>query len=97
MAVLQPAPEPVFLLDRCCNLRLEFRIRTTAITTQFVATPLLRVAFEVAGPADGFPVVLLHGWPDDVRTWDSMLPALHREGFARSRLAARLWADALSS
>jgi pimeloyl-ACP methyl ester carboxylesterase len=57
------------------------RIRTTAITTQFVTTPLLRVAFEVAGPADGFPAVLVHGWPDDVRTWDSVLPALHAAGF----------------
>ena len=49
--------------------------------TLFVDTPLLRVGYEVAGPADGFPVVLVHGWPDDVRTWDRVLPALHREGY----------------
>ena len=47
----------------------------------FVDTPLLRVAYELSGPAEGFPVILLHGWPDDVRTWDPMLPALHREGY----------------
>lgn len=46
----------------------------------FVDTPLLRVAYEAAGPAGGFPVVLVHGWPDDARTWDRVLPALHREG-----------------
>jgi len=47
----------------------------------FVEIPLLRVAFEVAGPADGFPVILNHGWPDDVRTWDLVLPPLHRAGY----------------
>jgi pimeloyl-ACP methyl ester carboxylesterase len=26
-------------------------------------------------------VFLLHGWPDDVRTWDGVLPALHGAGF----------------
>jgi pimeloyl-ACP methyl ester carboxylesterase len=47
----------------------------------FVETPLLRVACELAGPSNGFPVILAHGWPDDVRTWDPVLPALHRAGY----------------
>jgi pimeloyl-ACP methyl ester carboxylesterase len=47
----------------------------------FVETPLLRVGYEVAGPTDGFAVILAHGWPDDVRTWDRVLPALHRVGY----------------
>lgn len=51
------------------------------MTTAFVETSLLRVAFESAGPGDGFPVILLHGWPDDVRTWDAMLPSLHEAGY----------------
>jgi pimeloyl-ACP methyl ester carboxylesterase len=45
------------------------------------ATPILDVAFEVSGPGTGMPVILLHGWPDDVRTWDGVLPALHAAGF----------------
>src|SRR5215468_9781825 len=49
--------------------------------TSFVDTSLLRVAYEVLGPTDGFPVILLHGWPDDVRTWDPALPALHSAGY----------------
>ena len=51
------------------------------MNTQFVNTPLLRIAFETAGPQGGFPVILAHGWPDDVRTWDAVLPALHENGF----------------
>ena len=47
----------------------------------FVEIPLLRVAYEVAGPVDGFPVILNHGWPDDVRTWDLVLPPLHLAGY----------------
>ena len=50
-------------------------------TIAFADTPTLRVGYEVAGPADGYPVVLVHGWPDDVRTWDGVLPALHRAGY----------------
>lgn len=44
-------------------------------------TPNLHVAYEAAGPEHGQPLVLLHGWPDDARTWDRLLPALHAAGF----------------
>lgn len=43
-------------------------------------TPTLRVAYVVAGPQDGRPVLLLHGWPDDATTWDRIAPELHRVG-----------------
>jgi len=32
-----------------------------------VATELLEIAYEETGPADGTPVVLLHGFPYDAR------------------------------
>ena len=49
-------------------------------------------------PTDGFPVILAHGWPDDVRTWDAVLPALHRSGLSHLRaVVARLRADAVSA
>jgi pimeloyl-ACP methyl ester carboxylesterase len=44
-------------------------------------TPSLSIAYELSGAADGYPVILLHGWPDDVRTWDNILPAMHRSNF----------------
>ena len=47
----------------------------------FVDTDLLRVAYEESGPADAPPVVLVHGWPDDVRTWDDLLAPLRAAGY----------------
>lgn len=51
------------------------------VTTRFVDTSVLHVGYEVAGPSNGLPLVLLHGWPDDVRTWDALLPSLHDAGY----------------
>jgi pimeloyl-ACP methyl ester carboxylesterase len=45
------------------------------------ATPLLDIAYEASGPEAGPTVLLLHGWPDDVRTYDGIRPALHAAGF----------------
>ena len=44
-------------------------------------TPALSVGCLVAGPEDGPPLLLLHGWPDAARTWDALLPALHGAGY----------------
>jgi pimeloyl-ACP methyl ester carboxylesterase len=49
--------------------------------TSFVETSVLRIGYEASGPADGFPVVLLHGFPDDVRAWDGVVPPLVRAGY----------------
>jgi pimeloyl-ACP methyl ester carboxylesterase len=48
-------------------------------TLQF-DTSVLSIACEISGPENGLPVILLHGWPDDARTWDRVLPALHAVG-----------------
>lgn len=45
-----------------------------------VRTPALEIAYEAHGRADGIPVVLLHGFPDDVRAYDAMAPALVSAG-----------------
>jgi pimeloyl-ACP methyl ester carboxylesterase len=49
--------------------------------SQFVTTPILRIAYEDGGPKDGPPVLLLHGWPDDPRTYDAVVPALQAAGY----------------
>ncbi len=41
------------------------------------STQTLTIACELSGPAQGRPTLLLHGWPDDARTWDRVLPSLH--------------------
>ncbi len=37
-----------------------------------VRTDTLEIAYEAHGPKDGVPVILLHGFPDDPRTWDGV-------------------------
>lgn len=51
------------------------------MTSNICETRALRMGFIVGGPADGVPVLLLHGWPDDASTWDAIAPALHAAGF----------------
>lgn len=43
-------------------------------------TDLLEVAYEQTGPSDGFPVVLLHGFPYDVRSYDAVAARLAATG-----------------
>ena len=45
-----------------------------------VRTGVLEIAYEESGPAGGAPVVLLHGFPDDVRAWDGVVAPLAAAG-----------------
>jgi pimeloyl-ACP methyl ester carboxylesterase len=45
-----------------------------------IRTPSLAIECEISGPENGLPIILVHGWPDDVRTWDAVLPQLHSSG-----------------
>src|SRR5262245_55547471 len=42
---------------------------------------LLDVAYAEAGPADGPPVILLHGWPYDIHSFVDVTPALAAAGY----------------
>ena len=46
-----------------------------------VQTDVLELAYEVTGPEDGTPVLLLHGWPDAARGWSEVAGRLHRLGW----------------
>ena len=48
---------------------------------QTVTTELLEIGVEIGGPEDGQPILLLHGWPDDVRTWCGVAPRLQAAGW----------------
>ena len=41
----------------------------------------LDVAYAEAGPADGPPVLLLHGWPYDIHAFDQVVPILAAKGY----------------
>ena len=46
-----------------------------------VRTPTLEIAYEASGPPDGVPVILLHGFPDDVHAYDGVAPPLAAAGY----------------
>ena len=46
-----------------------------------IQTPVLTVGFEESGNTQGFPIILLHGFPDDVRAWDEVGAALAGAGY----------------
>ena len=45
-----------------------------------VQTPTLDIGYVESGNANGFPVILLHGFPDDVHAYDEVAPPLARAG-----------------
>ncbi|SVB25675.1 uncharacterized protein METZ01_LOCUS178529 [marine metagenome] len=48
---------------------------------QRVQTPVLEIGYEQHGNRDGFPIILLHGFPYDVRAWDGVAPPLAEAGY----------------
>jgi len=48
---------------------------------RLIDTSTLTIAYEENGGSAGFPIVLLHGFPDDVRAWDDVTPALVKAGY----------------
>lgn len=60
-------------LTRTCNGQAEMATRT-------IRTSTLEIAYQETGPADGVPVVLLHGWPSDPHDWDGVAPPLAAMG-----------------
>jgi pimeloyl-ACP methyl ester carboxylesterase len=42
---------------------------------------VLRIGYAEAGPADGPPVILLHGWPYDIYSYVDVVPLLASEGY----------------
>jgi pimeloyl-ACP methyl ester carboxylesterase len=46
-----------------------------------IRTPVLDVAYEASGPADALTVLLLHGFPYDVRSFDGVVRLVNAAGF----------------
>lgn len=46
-----------------------------------VSAGLLDIGYAEAGPADGPPVILLHGWPYDIHSFVDVAPLLAAEGY----------------
>ena len=48
---------------------------------QMVQTLVLNIGYEDNGDSEGFPIILLHGFPYDVRAWDGVVPPLVDAGY----------------
>jgi pimeloyl-ACP methyl ester carboxylesterase len=44
-----------------------------------IQTPTLNIGYEESG--QGFPVIVLHGFPDDAHAWDDVAPPLVKAGY----------------
>ena len=53
----------------------------TAATVRTVQTDVLDIGYEESGSGGGFPIILLHGFPYDVRAWDGTVPPLADAGY----------------
>jgi pimeloyl-ACP methyl ester carboxylesterase len=53
----------------------------TERAVQMVRTAELDIGYEESGDPAGFPILLLHGFPYDVRSWDGVVPALADAGY----------------
>ena len=49
-------------------------------TIRHVETSVLDIGYEEDGANGGFPIILLHGFPYDVRAWDEVVPPLAAAG-----------------
>lgn len=52
-----------------------------ATPIKHVRTPTLDIAYEEHGPPNGFPVLLMHGFPYDPRAYDEVVPPLAAAGY----------------
>ncbi|WFU45606.1 alpha/beta hydrolase (plasmid) [Bradyrhizobium sp. CB82] len=54
---------------------------TSFASLKQVDAGLLNVGYAEAGPADGAPVILLHGWPYDIHSFADVAPVLASAGY----------------
>jgi pimeloyl-ACP methyl ester carboxylesterase len=62
-------------------VRRAFGQTAAAPAVRSVNTPVLSIAYAESGVARGFPIVLLHGFPDDAHAWDEVAPPLAGAGY----------------
>jgi len=63
--------------------------------TETIQTPVLTIAYEDSGPRQGFPIILSHGFPEDVRAFDEVAPPLVEAGWSPTCAATDLRASAI--
>jgi pimeloyl-ACP methyl ester carboxylesterase len=67
--------------DEAKAAETESNAHTTFAGLKQVDAGLLSVGYAEAGPADGRPVILLHGWPYDIYSFADVAPLLAAKGY----------------
>lgn len=57
------------------------RLQAQTTTARTARTSVLEIGYFEAGDPSGFPVLLLHGFPDDAHAYDQVAPVLARAGY----------------
>ena len=52
-----------------------------ATLVKSIRTSVLEIGYHESGDASGFPVILLHGFPDDAHAYDGVAPLLAKAGY----------------
>src|SRR5262245_33281105 len=65
-----------YQIDPDCDRSKEDTVASA--TVRHVRTSTLEIAYEESG--DGFPVILLHGFPYDPRAYDDVVPLINAAG-----------------
>lgn len=60
---------------------LPARAQAQSTSVNFVRTDVLSIAYEEHGSSDGIPIILLHGFPYDVRSFDAVVAPLVEQNF----------------
>jgi pimeloyl-ACP methyl ester carboxylesterase len=68
------------LAEATAGARASAQARPTP-TAAVVQTPFISIAYEDSGDPRGFPIILLHGFPDDARAFDGVVPPLTKAGY----------------
>ena len=54
---------------------------TSAPPLKMARTKVLDIAYHESGKTSGFPIILLHGFPDDAHAYDQVAPLVAKAGF----------------
>jgi pimeloyl-ACP methyl ester carboxylesterase len=62
------------------GLKLAWRQNAGVAAEKSIDTPVLKIGYVESGNPAGVPIILLHGFPDDVHAFDDVTPPLARAG-----------------
>ena len=66
---------------RATSVRARAQAGATPAVLRSVETEVLEIGYEESGDGAGFPIILLHGFPYDIRAWDGVVPPLADAGY----------------